>query len=340
MATPAGDNDSIQNGSALKRIHFQEEGHRSGYIPRGIIPVDDIGNIEPAGYAPGEKELRCKLASLYRLVDHLGWSQSVFNHITVKVSEDDHHFLLNPFGLLYHEITASSLIKVDVQGNMIDKGSTYFGVNIPGFVLHSAVHSARPDAKCVIHIHHASCIAVASMKCGFLPVSQEAVLVGNVSYHDFYGVLVDRAERETIIKNLGNNHIMFLRNHGLVVAGRTVEEAFTRAYHTVLACEAQVTMMSAGLENLIIVSEEAKQRSMEVVRRAQEMIEDGALKEKAGQRQPSAAGDVDTKEKKAPQVRWNLGDLEFEAYMRMMDNAGYRTGYPYRLPSFKRPTEN
>lgn len=334
MATPtnAVDKNSNENGDASIRTAFREvvEGHRSGFIPRAIIPIDDVGNVEPSGYAPGEKELRCKLASLYRLVDHLGWSQAIFNHITVRVGKEDQHFLLNPFGLLYHEITASSLIKVDVQGNMIDRGSTYFGVNIPGFVLHSAVHSARPDAKCVIHIHHAACIAVASMKCGFLPVSQEAVLVGNVSYHDFYGVLVDKAEREIIVKNLGNNNIMFLRNHGLVVAGRTVEEAFTRAYHTVLACEAQITMMSAGLENLVIVSEEAKQRSMEVVRRAQEMIEDGALKEKEGQ--------VDTK--KAMQVRWNLGDLEFEAYMRMMDSAGYRTGYPYRLPSVKRPTEN
>ena len=127
---------------------------------RCVLPINDLRGADMPGYGKGEKIVRCKLASLYRLVDIFGWSQSIYNHITVRLSQEQEHFLLNPFGLLYSEVTASSLIKVDMQGNLVDAGTTHFGVNVAGFVLHSAIHAARPDAKCVLHVHNSSCVAV------------------------------------------------------------------------------------------------------------------------------------------------------------------------------------
>jgi len=302
---------------------------------RCVIPINDIKGGEFPNYIKGEKIIRCKLAALYRLVDLFGWSQAIYNHITVRVSQEQEHFLLNPFGLLYSEVTASSLVKVDMQGNLVDPGTTNFGVNIAGFVLHSAIHAARPDAKCVIHVHHHSCVAVSAMKFGFLPLSQESVMIGEVSYHDYFGILIDPEERELIARNLGPvNKVMFLRNHGIVILGETIEEAFSRAYHTVLACESQVRMMSVGIENLILVSDEAKRRTTEVIKKPNEFMN-------AGRNTVRLAGEGEqpldeAKEKpRTREIKWRPGDLEFEAYMRMLDNSGYRTGYPYRVHSVK-----
>ncbi|XP_046446650.1 protein hu-li tai shao-like isoform X5 [Daphnia pulex] len=305
---------------------------------RCVIPINDIKGVDFPSYVKGEKIIRCKLAALYRLVDLFGWSQSIYNHITVRVSQEQEHFLLNPFGLLYSEVTASSLIKVDMQGNVVDPGTTNFGVNIAGFVLHSAIHAARPDAKCVVHIHHPACVAISALKCGFLPVSQESVLIGEVSYHDYYGILVDPEERESIARNLGPlNKVMFLRNHGLVILGETIEEAFFRACNTVLACESQIRMMPVGLDNLIMISEDAKRRSQEVAKRANEFT-------RAGRNNVTLTGvetgeqpeQEEVKEKpRTREVKWRQGDMEFEAYMRMLDNSGYRSGYPYRVHSVR-----
>jgi len=322
--------------------HRSSAGHQ-----RCVIPINDIKGGDFPGYIKGEKINRCKLAALYRLVDLFGWSQSIYNHITVRVSQEHEHFLLNPFGLLYSEVTASSLIKVDMQGNLVDPGTTNFGVNVAGFVLHSAIHAARPDAKCVIHIHHHACIAVSAIKSGFLPLSQESCLIGEVSYHDYFGILVDPEERELIARNLGPvNKVMFLRNHGIVVLGETIEEAFSRAHHTVLACESQMRMMCVGLENLILVSDEAKRRSNEVMKKTNEFLNAGrnAVRLAPAAAVPAAEGEQSVDEaKEAPEkekprtreIKWRQGDMEFEAYMRMLDNSGYRTGYPYRVHSVK-----
>jgi len=317
---------------ALQRHISQATG--SGVVPKPILPVDDFEDDVPSDYVKGEKSLRCKVASLYRLVDYFGWTQAIYNHITVRVSDEEEHFLLNPFGLLYHEITASSLIKVDTKGQLINGGSTHFGVNIAGFVLHSAIHAVRPDAKCVIHVHHPAVVAVSAMKCGLLAVSQEYVLIttmDGISYHDFQGVLVDEAERESIAKDLGSNKIMFLRNHGLVVLGSSVEEAFVRIYHVILACEAQVRMMSAGLDNLTIISDAVLQSSFAKVRSAAEFAAKGMMKEKMA----ATATKYSEIIKKKTQVNWAIGDMDYEAYMRLLDSAGYRTGYEYKLPNIK-----
>ncbi|QQP41414.1 Uncharacterized protein FKW44_015772, partial [Caligus rogercresseyi] len=134
-------------------------GGSSGLRPSSVLPINDIRGLEGMVYTKTEKSLRCKLAAVYRLLDLQGWAQGVYNHITVRISQDTEHFLIQPFGLLYNEVTASSLIKVDMQGNVVEPGTTNFGVNIAGFVLHSAIHSARPDIKCIIHIHNPNIIA-------------------------------------------------------------------------------------------------------------------------------------------------------------------------------------
>ncbi|KAB7495796.1 Protein hu-li tai shao [Armadillidium nasatum] len=288
-----------------------------------VIPINDIRGMESLNYAKGEKILRCKLASLYRLIDMHGWTQNIYNHCTARVSQDTEHFLLNPFGLLYHEVTASSLVKVDMQGNIVDPGSTNFGVNVAGFLLHSAIHAQRPDLRCIIHIHHPAVVAVSALKQGLLPVSQESLLIGDVSYHDYYGLFVNAEEKELLSRNLGPiNKIMILRNHGVVCGGESIEEAWYNAYHTVLACEAQMRMAPLGLDNLVLVSDEAKQAAYETARR-------------------SGAGGVDSKQEGGAsqqgqkERKYKVGEIEFEALMRTLDNAGLRTGFIYRRPLVK-----
>ncbi|OLQ08290.1 Alpha-adducin [Symbiodinium microadriaticum] len=180
-------------------------------------------------------EARCKLAIAYRLSAHYGWDELVFNHITLKVPESDRlpggpHFLINPFGLRFDEVTASSLLKVDLDGNIVDKGTNQGPLFKQGFVVHSAVHAARPDITCVWHCHHSDTVAVLTTKAGFLPLTQEAISQwGEFSYHPFEGNAVDLDERQRMAQNLGpKNKVLLLENHGPLTAGGSVEEAFFR----------------------------------------------------------------------------------------------------------------
>merc|ERR1711962_364013 len=273
-----------------------------------VIPINDIRGLDSMGYAKGEKQLRCKLAAVYRLIDLHGWTQGIYNHVTARVDQDTEHFLLNPFGVLYNEVTASSLVKVNMQGEMVEEGTTNFGVNKAGFVIHSAIHAARPDIKCVIHLHTPNIVAISTMKCGLMPLCQESCLIGDVSYHSYKGLAVEDAERESLAKDLGpNNKVMFLRNHGVVCCGRTIEEAWHVLYHTMMAVETQLKMMPYGLDNLVLIDEETRARVYEI-----------------GQR---GGGGENTANKE-----WGVGELEFEALMRMLDNSGFRTGYTYAEP--------
>jgi len=273
-----------------------------------VVPINDIRGIDSMVYAKGEKLLRCKLAAVYRLIDLHGWTQGIYNHVTARVSQDTEHFLLNPFGMMYNEVTASSLVKVNMQGDVVEEGTTNFGVNQAGFMLHSAIHAARPDIKCVVHLHTPSITAISTMKCGLLPLSQESCLIGDVSYHSYNGIVVDPEERQSIAKDLGpNNKVMFLRNHGVVCCGGTIEEAFHVSYHTVLACDTQLKMMPYGLDNLVLIDDEVRRKTFEL-----------------GQR---GGGGVNTAKKE-----WAIGELEFEALMRMLDNSGFRTGFTYTDP--------
>jgi len=273
-----------------------------------VVPINDIRGIDSMKYAKGEKVLRCKLAAVYRLIQLQGWTQGIYNHVTARVSQDTEHFLLNPFGMLYNEVTASSLVKVNMQGEMVEEGTTNFGVNQAGFMLHSAIHQARPDVKCIVHLHTPNIVAVSTMKCGLLPLSQEACLIGDVSYHSYNGIVVDPEERQSLAKDLGpNNKVMFLRNHGVVCCGKSIEEAWLNTHHTVLACDTQIKMMPFGLDNLVLIDDETRRKTYEI-----------------GQQ---GGGGVNTAKKE-----WSIGELEFEAQMRMLDNAGYRTGFTYAEP--------
>ncbi|XP_049742588.1 alpha-adducin isoform X8 [Elephas maximus indicus] len=279
-----------------------------------VTPVNDLRGSDSIAYDKGEKLLRCKLAAFYRLADLFGWSQLIYNHITTRVSSEQEHFLIVPFGLLYSEVTASSLVKINLQGDVVDRGSTNLGVNQAGFTLHSAIYAARPDVRCVVHIHTPAGAAVSAMKCGLLPISPEALSLGEVAYHDYHGILVDEEEKVLIQKNLGpKSKVLILRNHGLVSVGETVEEAFYYIHNLVVACEIQVrTLASAGgPDNLVLLDPgkyKAKSRSPE-----------------------SPAGEGST----GLPPRWQIGEQEFEALMRMLDNLGYRTGYPYRYPALR-----
>nr|XP_042107635.1 alpha-adducin isoform X7 [Ovis aries] len=205
-----------------------------------VTPVNDLRGSDSIAYDKGEKLLRCKLAAFYRLADLFGWSQLIYNHITTRVSSEQEHFLIVPFGLLYSEVTASSLVKVNLQGDIVDRGSTNLGVNQAGFTLHSAIYAARPDVRCVVHIHTPAGAAVSAMKCGLLPISPEALSLGEVAYHDYHGILVDEEEKILIQKNLGpKSKVLILRNHGLVSVGESVEEAFYFIHNLVVACEIQ-----------------------------------------------------------------------------------------------------
>eukprot|EP00163_Fabomonas_tropica_P006628 TRINITY_DN1619_c0_g1_i1.p1 TRINITY_DN1619_c0_g1~~TRINITY_DN1619_c0_g1_i1.p1 ORF type:complete len:227 (-),score=8.94 TRINITY_DN1619_c0_g1_i1:352-1032(-) len=188
-------------------------------------------------YSLAEQELRIKLAAAYRIVARLGWDEIIYNHISVRVPADigntaEDTFLLNPFGLRYDEITASSLVKVDLGGNIVDPGNTEWGVNFAGFVIHSALHQARADVNCVMHTHEANVTAVASLKCGLMPLTQNAQICGPVAYHEYEGLAVSLEERERLVNDLGDKEILFLRNHGVVTASGTIEAALFRMLYS------------------------------------------------------------------------------------------------------------
>uniref|UniRef100_A0A1A8P9G8 Alpha-adducin n=2 Tax=Nothobranchius TaxID=28779 RepID=A0A1A8P9G8_9TELE len=277
-----------------------------------VTPVNDLRGSDSISYEKGEKLLRCKLAAFYRLSDLFGWSELIYNHLTVRLNSDQERFFIVPFGLLYSEVTASSLVKINLEGEIVDRGSTNLGVNQAGFTLHSAIYAARPDVKCVVHIHTAAGAAVSAMKCGLLPISPEALSLGEVRYHDYHGILVDNEERALIQKNLGpTSKVLILRNHGLLSVGETVEEAFYYIHNLVTACEIQVrTLASAGGPDNLVMLDPAKYKSRPRV--------------------PEPAGDGSSTHPK-----WQVGEQEFEALMRMLDNLGYRTGYPYRCPALR-----
>ena len=205
--------------------------------------------------SPEEWQARVDLAACYRLVALWGMDEMIANHISVRVPGEPGHFLINAYGLLYEEITASSLIKIDLDGNVIAKPDFDYDVNRAGFVIHSAIHRARHDAACVIHTHTPAGMAVSAMKCGLLPMTQTALRFAKIGYHDFQGVAVDLKEQESIVADLGNADLLVLRNHGLLVVGPTIPQAFSNIYRVELACKAQVMAMSASTE-LVLPSPE------------------------------------------------------------------------------------
>ena len=192
-----------------------------------------------------EQSLRVNLAAMYRVFDHLGWSELIFNHITVKIPGADESFLINPYGLHYNEVTASNLVKVDIEGNKLQ--DTDSPVNPAGMLIHSAIHEAREEVHCIAHIHSTEGMAVACLQDGLRIDNFYSVLLHNqVAYHDFEGITVMPDEKERLVANLGNKNYLILRNHGLLVCGQSIPETFLNMWVLQRACEVQVAADSCG----------------------------------------------------------------------------------------------
>ncbi|XP_051723707.1 adducin 3 (gamma) b isoform X2 [Ctenopharyngodon idella] len=231
--------------------------------------------------------------------------------LQLRINKEQDHILILPKGLSFSEATAASLVKVNLIGEVVDQGATSLPVDVLGFKPHSAVYSARPDAKCVIHTYTPNTAAVSSMKCGILPISHEALLLGEVSYFSYHGDLADEQERMELQKALGPTaKVLVLRNQGFLAFGETTEEAFHYLYHTHQACEIQVSALlcAGGVDNLNVLDRAS--------------LKPAPTKNPSGQ-MPDG------------QIRWRVGEAEFESLMRMLDNLGYRTGYTYRHPIVK-----
>lgn len=275
-----------------------------------VTPINDLQGWEPGSMVKGERLMRCKLASVHRLFDLYGWAQISRTCLTLRVSKEQEHFLVLPEGLAYSEVTGSSLVKVNILGEMVEKGSTNLGVDTDRFSLHSAIYSARPDVRCLLHLQTPASAAVSAMKCGLLPLSHEALLVGDVAYYDYNGVMEEEEDRVELQKSLGPTcKVLVLRNHGIVALGESVEEAFYTIYHIQAACQIQVSALcSAGGEQNLILLDRAIHK-------------------------PNIAGTVGWAGSTfGPLHKSRIGEHEFEALMRTLDNLGYRTGYAYRFP--------
>ncbi|KAM7074150.1 gamma-adducin isoform 1-T6 [Molossus nigricans] len=277
-----------------------------------VTPINDLPGADTSSYVKGEKLTRCKLASLYRLADLFGWAHLANTYISVRISKEQDHIIIIPRGLSFSEATASNLVKVNIIGEVVDQGSTNLKIDHTGFSPHAAIYSTRPDVKCVIHIHTLAAAAVSSMKCGILPISQESLILGDVAYYDYQGSLDDQEERIQLQKVLGPScKVLVLRNHGVVVLGETVEEAFHYIFSVQIACEIQVQALAGagGVDNLLVLD----------LQKYKALTHTIAV---------SGGGGVNM----GSHQKWKVGEIEFEGLMRTLDNLGYRTGYAYRHP--------
>uniref|UniRef100_A0A8R1DWK7 Aldolase_II domain-containing protein n=1 Tax=Caenorhabditis japonica TaxID=281687 RepID=A0A8R1DWK7_CAEJA len=281
-------------------------GNLHSYGGNNIAIADLRGNEK---YSKIEKIQRNKLACLFRLADLFQWSQGIHNEITYRTNDKENTFLMNPYGLLYHEISAANLVKIDENGQILDCGAIKAGVNQPAFLLHSAIYKARPMVKCILHMHTAIVAAVSSMKCGLLPLCQEAMVIGPVGYHEYQNI-GDDIQFEELISSLGEKNIIFLRNQGFLVVADTIEHAAFLANNTVIACETQIRASKAGLDNLILPDEKAIQRAFRNSRNTNSLKRNGAME-------------------------WRVGEIEWESWMRVLDHANFRTGHVYRQPQLR-----
>jgi ribulose-5-phosphate 4-epimerase/fuculose-1-phosphate aldolase len=196
-----------------------------------------------------EWQTRVDLAACYRLVDRYGMTDMIYNHITARVPGPEHQLLINLYGLTYREITASSLVKIDLDGEILWKPDTDYGINKSGYVIHGCIHRARREVGCVLHTHTRAGMAVSAMKCGLLPLTQTSIrFVGHIGYHDYEGPATDLDERERLVRDLGPHDAMILRSHGLLTCGPTIQQAFNTMYQLEMSCRAQVDAMAARTE--------------------------------------------------------------------------------------------
>ena len=194
--------------------------------------------------SPQEWQTRVDLAACYRLIHHFRMDDLVYNHISAQVPGEEGHFLINAYGMTYDEITASSLVKIDFDGKIVQDSGTGYGINLAGFVIHSAIHRARQDVACVIHTHTPAGMAVSAMDCGLLPLTQNSMFFSSVGMHAYEGPAVDLDEQKRLVADLGERVAMILKNHGLLAVGATIPEAFITMYWFERACQAQVFALS------------------------------------------------------------------------------------------------
>jgi ribulose-5-phosphate 4-epimerase/fuculose-1-phosphate aldolase len=228
------------------------------------------------------------------LIDAYGMTDLIYNHITARIPGTD-HFLINLYGLLYKEITASSLVKIDLEGNILAKPPTDYGINKSGYVIHGAIHGAREDVKCVIHTHTRAGMAVSTMACGLLPLTQTAIrFVDHIGYHDYEGPAIDLDEQKRLVADLGPHNAMIFKNHGLLTCGASIQEAFNTMYQLELSCRSQVDAMAGNTELII----------------------------------PDAAVLAKTAHLYQPGTRRPYGVLEWHAMMRFLEVQSKQSGYP------------
>jgi ribulose-5-phosphate 4-epimerase/fuculose-1-phosphate aldolase len=244
--------------------------------------------------SPEEWQARLDLAACYRLVDAYGMTDIIYNHITLRIPGTD-HLLINLYGLLYKEITASSLVRIDAEGEIVWKPDTDYGINRSGFVIHGAIHKARPDVRCVLHTHTRAGMAVSAMQCGLLPLTQTGIrFAGHLGYHGYEGPAIDLAERERLVRDLGSHNAMVLRNHGLLTCGPSASEAFNLMYNLEFACCTQVDAMAARTDLVL--------PSADVLEKTAHLYQPGA-------RRP-------------------YGVLEWHAMLRLLKAQSANSGYP------------
>lgn len=248
----------------------------------GVIesrPVRDL-------VSPAEWQVRVDLAAAYRLMVRFGMTDMIYNHLTARVPDRPDEFLINAYGLHYSEVNASNLHRINHEGEITQRGKTHYGINYPGFIIHGAVHEARRDVNCIIHAHTRAGIAVSAMKVGLLPLSFAGMrFTGHIGYHDCQGIVTDMAERESLVRDIGTNNVMMLRNHGTLACGPSVPEAFNTQYMLEQACKIQVDVMASGSEPVV--------PPPEVVAHTAHMFQ--------------------------PSVRRAFGVMEWEAMLRLLD---------------------
>ena len=221
-----------------------------GFRPQAITAAGQSGR--PASNA--ERRVRVDLAALYNLVALHGWDDLIFTHISARIPGSDGHFLINPFGTMFDEITASCLVKVDRDGNGVDRGAP--PINRAGYIVHSAIHEARHDAMFVLHLHSSDGVAVASQKEGLLPLNQRSLaILPRLGYHDYEGIATELEERVRLAADLGDGEVMILRNHGTLAIGRSPGEAWQNMYQLETACAMQVRALSAGRDGVLMASD-------------------------------------------------------------------------------------
>jgi ribulose-5-phosphate 4-epimerase/fuculose-1-phosphate aldolase len=217
-----------------------------------------------------ERQARIDLAACYRLVALYGWDDLIFTHISMRVPGPEHHFLINPYGMLFEEITASSLVKIDLQGRKVEESP--YEVNPAGFNIHSAIHAAREDAKCVLHLHSLDGIAVSAQPDGLLPLSQQSIFVlASLAYHDYEGVALHEDERPRLVRDLGDKNFLMLRNHGLITVAGNIPDAFLFMYLFQAACKIQIRAQAGGAKFITVdprIIAGAKAQAQQVTRGA------------------------------------------------------------------------